>query len=277
MKELFKNILKRAGTYYYIQGRYRYALSEITRLKNKIKYSKFKGKGFTCNICGASYEKFVPHYPAPQNREAIENNNVIAGFGDNIYCPSCGSSARQRLVVAAINEFMEITNSKILHFSPEKYVFDFIRKRATVTTADIEPGFYKIIDPHVIFADATNLPFEDEEFDMIIANHVLEHIPDDLKAMSEFYRVLKQDGKAILQVPYSLSVAATLEQPDINNPDMQEKLFGQKDHVRIYQLEDYLKRLRKIGFRAEIIQPEQLTFHAEYALQKGEGFISIIK
>src|SRR6266516_1450308 len=123
----------------------------------------------------------------------LVTNNVIVGFGENIYCPSCASSARQRLVVAALETHINIMDKKILHFSPEKYVFNFLKKRASVITADIEPGFYKIIDPKIIFADAKNLSFNDEEFDIVIAKHVLEHIPDDYRAMREFYRVLKKN------------------------------------------------------------------------------------
>src|SRR6266446_4537626 len=124
MKEKIKNLLKKFGVYYFLQGHYRNFLSEFERIINKNRYSKFKGSGFTCNICGASYSKFLPHYPAKKNKNAIVTNNVIAGFGENIYCPSCASSARQRLVVAALETHINIMDKKILHFSPEKYVFN---------------------------------------------------------------------------------------------------------------------------------------------------------
>lgn len=277
MKQYLKNRLKRIGAYYFLQGRYRLFLSEFERLKNRVQYLKFKGPGFTCNICGASYSKFIPHYPAEENKSAIIANNVIAGFGENIYCPSCASSARQRLVVAVFYEHIKTKDKKILHFSPEKYVFNFLKRQATVITADIEPGFYKIIDPEIIFADATQLPFKDEEFDIVVANHVLEHIPDDYKAMREFYRVLKKNGVAVLQVPYSLTIPVTLEQPGINDPQLQQKLFGQKDHVRIYQLEDYINRLEKTGFKVEIMTPDKLSLNKSYIFQQGESFLSISK
>lgn len=277
MKQYLKDRLKTIGAYYFLQGHYRLFLSEFERLKNKIQYSKFRGSGYTCNICGASYRKFIPHYPTEENKNAIIANNVIAGFGENIYCPSCASSARQRLVVAALDTHVKLNGKKILHLSPEKYVFNFLKKRANVTTADIEPGFYKIIDSKIIFADATQLPFGDEEFDIVIANHVLEHIPNDYKAMKEFYRVLKKNGVAILQVPYSLTIPATIEQPDINDPELQQKLFGQKDHVRIYELGNYIARLQQTGFKVTIMTPVELSLNKSYIFQQGESFLSIVK
>jgi SAM-dependent methyltransferase len=277
VKDKIKNLLKNAGIYYFLQGRYRYILSEIIGIKNKIQYSKYKGPGFKCNICGSSYSKFIPHYPAKEIEKAIIQNKVIAGYGENIYCPSCGSSARQRLVMAAFQSLIDINGKNILHFSPEKLVFDFLKKHANVVSADIEPGFYKIIDPKIKFSDATKLPFQDEEFDIVIANHVLEHIPDDRKAMAEFYRVLKKNGLAILQVPFSTTIPSSLEQPDINDPKMQEELFGQNDHVRIYQLSDYVNRLRHTGFKVEIIESEKLKTDESFVFQEYEEFILIRK
>ena len=87
--------------------------------------------------------------------------------------------------------------------------------------------------------DITNIKYEDNSFDVIICNHVLEHIPDDRKAMSELYRVLKPGGWAILQVPISLLLNKTYEDPTVTTPEEREKVFGQSDHVRIYA-KDYV-------------------------------------
>ena len=86
--------------------------------------------------------------------------------------------------------------------------------------------------------------------DAIICNHVLEHIPDDRKAMKELRRVLKPGGWGILQVPISYVLAATHEDPSIVTTEAREQAFGQYDHVRIYA-KDYVDRLVGAGFKVE--------------------------
>ncbi len=103
----------------------------------------------------------------------------------------------------------------------------------------------------MLWMDITNIAFEDSCFDVIICNHVLEHISDDHRAMSELYRVLKPEGWAILQTPISLSLSETFEDRSVVTPERREKIFGQDDHVRIYA-KDYKERLEKIGFCVSI-------------------------
>jgi ubiquinone/menaquinone biosynthesis C-methylase UbiE len=135
------------------------------------------------------------------------------------------------------------------------------------------PGFYKNIDRSIQLADATHLRYKDESFDVLIANHVLEHIPEDTTAMKEFNRVLKKGGVAILQVPYSEKLMSTIEDPLINDPDMQERLYGQRDHVRIYALSDYLLRLQSAGFETKVLSADFLQQFERFAIQAKECFI----
>ena len=94
--------------------------------------------------------------------------------------------------------------------------------------------------------------------DVIICNHVMEHIPDEHKALSEMYRVLKKGGVAVINVPLDESRAQTFENPEYNTPELRLKYFGQHDHVRIYG-RDYAERLGKV-FKVEIAKPnEKLT------------------
>jgi SAM-dependent methyltransferase len=172
---------------------------------------------------------------------------------------------------------IDIKNKKILHLSPEPFVFRFIRAKATVITADLMPGFYKKIDPNIQYADATNLPFAASSFDMVIGNHIMEHIPNDKKAMQEIYRVLQPGGIAVLQVPFSGTIQTTLEDPGIKDPEQQSARFGQKDHVRIYALDDYLNRLRETGFDVSYLSYDSLREWYRYAIQPNEGFIFIKK
>ena len=93
---------------------------------------------------------------------------------------------------------------------------------------------------------------------MVIANHIMEHVPDDRKAISEIYRILKTGGVAILQVPFSISNSDTIEDPFIKDSKKQSELFGQKDHVRIYNLGNYINRLKKAGFSVQYFSYESM-------------------
>lgn len=136
---------------------------------------------------------------------------------------------------------------KVLHIAPEQEFLRRFRKMKNLDyiSADL---FSPIVD---VKADILDLPFKDEEFDVVICNHVLEHIGDDGKAMSELFRVMKKGGWGILQVPMKNSLAQTYEDFSITDPAERQKHFGQYDHVRWYGM-DYFDRLKKAGFSTEI-------------------------
>jgi len=281
MKEHLKTFLKTLRLYHPLQSAYRSTLTGIRNQYLRLSYSKYKvtpppippavPPPFQCNFCGAAYTKFVPEYPGPDIAAAINNNNVIAGFGQNVYCPNCLSKNRERLIKAVLQNYVSIDRKKILHFSPERHLFLFLKNIAAVTTVDITPGFYRHIDKNIRYADATCLPFPDGAFDILIANHILEHIPQDQKAMTEMFRVLNDKGLSILQVPYSETLGSTLEEPHINDPVRQAALYGQKDHVRIYAKTDYIQRLQKAGFQVNVLTPETLSSFRIHAIQENES------
>jgi predicted SAM-dependent methyltransferase len=252
-------------------------LQYLQRFWLRLQYRRYKGKGFTCNCCGKQYEKFAPRYAPAADKQALEKHHVIAGYGENVYCPYCMSTSRERLMIALFSTQIPVAGKRILHLSPEPNVFTFLKKQAIVTTTDITPGFYQKIDPNVQFADATCLPFAANSFDLVIGNHIMEHIPNDRLAMRELFRVLQPGGIAVLQVPFSLNISATLEEPYIQDPARQSALFGQKDHVRIYSLTDYMNRLKETGFQVKYLSYESLGGLYRYAIQPQEGFIHITK
>jgi len=273
MKEIIKSVLKSGGIYHPLQSLYRHCLNVGVNTYYRYSYRKYKGSGFTCNFCGQQYERFVPEYPPKNAAPILAELQVIAGYGENVYCPNCMSKNRERLLLAVFESELPVSGKSVLHFSPEKYLFNYLSRVARVTTADLQPGFYKNIDTMVQHADATSLQLQDNSFDIIIANHILEHIPEDAKAMAEFYRVLKPGGFAVLQVPFSNTLERTVEDPGINNPVLQEKRFGQHDHVRIYALQDYLQRLQLAGFTAKQLTAAHLKRYARYAIQEKEPVI----
>lgn len=197
-------------------------------------YLFFKGNKFTDPIDGKSYRKFLPYGYGKQRENALS--------------PGTLSLERHRQMWLYLqNETDFFTkNYKVLHIAPEQ---EFLRKfkkmkNLDYTSADL---FSPIVD---VKADILDLPFEDESFDVIFCNHVLEHIEDDRKAMSELYRVMKKGGWGILQVPMKNSLEKTYEDFTITNPKERQKHFGQYDHVRWYGI-DYFDRLKSVGFDAE--------------------------
>lgn len=122
------------------------------------------------------------------------------------------------------------------------------------------------------------MPFDDNSYDVIFCNHVLEHIPDHTKAMQELYRILKPGGWGIFQIPQDLNRTVTFEDNSITDKKERAKIFGQYDHVRIYGL-DYFDKLRSIGFQVEevdytsVLTPEEVS---RYRLAKGE-IIPLVK
>ena len=152
--------------------------------------------------------------------------------------------------------------------APEQCFLDVFKKMKNLdyTTADL---YSPIVD---IKADILDLPFDDNSFDIILCNHVLEHIEDDTKAMSELYRVLKPNGMGIFQIPQDLSLEKTYEDFSITSEEERMKHFGQYDHVRIYG-KDYFDRLRKVGFKVEEVNYSKtisVKLVDKYRLVKGE-------
>ena len=197
-------------------------------------YQFFKGTQFTDPIDDKSYRKFLPYGYGKQRENALS--------------PGTLSLERHRQMWLYLKNETDFfaKNYKVLHIAPEQ---EFLRrfkkmKNLEYTSADL---FSPIVD---VKADILDLPFDDEIFDIVICNHVLEHIEDDRKAMSELYRVMKKGGWGILQVPMKNSLEKTYEDFSITDPKERQKHFGQYDHVRWYGM-DYFERLESVGFNAE--------------------------
>ncbi len=215
-----------------------------------------KGKNYTDPIDGKSFRSFLSY------GYAINRENALS--------PSTFSLERHRLLWLYLQRETDFFTKpqKVLHFAPEQAFYKRFRnqKNLDYTTTDL---FSPLAD---VKADICNLPFEDNSFDTILCNHVLEHIPDDTKAMQELYRVLKPGGMAILQIPQDLEREMTFEDDTITDKKERTKIFGQYDHVRVYGL-DYFDKLRSIGFTVKEedytanFTPEEIE---EYCLMEDE-------
>jgi predicted SAM-dependent methyltransferase len=270
MKKIFKFILNTIP---------RPILIRLSIVARPILEFLLKGNRFTDPIDGKSFRMFLPYGYGNQR------NNVLS--------PSTLSLERHRLLWLYLQSETDFFQSeldsdssakqpksiklrdaetssalKVLHFAPEQEFYKRFKKQTNIeyTTTDL---LSPLAD---VKADICNLPFENNEYDVILCNHVLEHIPDDTKAMQELFRVLKPGGMGIFQIPQDLSRATTFSDDTIVDQKERAKIFGQYDHVRVYG-RDYFDKLRSIGFQVtEEDYTAKLTSEEvkKYCLAKGE-------
>ena len=170
-------------------------------------------------------------------------------------CPHCRALERHRTLWLYFEtcDLFKKPGMKLLHFAPERA---FLSRFSGMDNIDYWPVD---IDPTIPgirrTANIMDIPFEDESMDMIICNHVMEHIEDETKALTELRRVLKPDGIAIINAPVDPERETTFENPAYNTPELRLKYFGQHDHVRIYG-RDYPQRLKKV-FSVEVLEPNR--------------------
>ena len=196
----------------------------------------FRGKKYTDPIDKSNYSRFLSYGYRKLRKNAL--------------CPGTLSLERHRLLWLYLEKETNFMNSnlKVLHVAPEQVFYKKFKKlkKWDYLTFDLDSP---IAD---IKGDLTSMEFEDDSFDLIICNHVLEHIEDDRSALNEIYRVLKDNGISILQVPINLNRKKTFEDPSIKSKIQREKYFGQYDHVREYGL-DFKDRVEQSGFKVEML------------------------
>lgn len=216
-----------------------------------------RGDKVACPICQGRFRKFLPYGRFKARQNAL--------------CPNCLSLERHRLIWLFLRQETTFFTQKhaVLHIAPEACFirrFEKIHKDQYVT-ADLESPLAKVkMDIH-------KMPFADNLFDVVLCNHVLEHVDDDLQALREIARVLRPGGFAILQVPFFHPVPdETFSDPTLSDRKARERLFGQDDHVRRYG-KDYPKRIEAAGLQAaennfaDTFSPEQ---RQRFGLVRGE-------
>jgi len=196
----------------------------------------FHGKKYTDPIDDSNYSKFLSYGYKTVRKNAL--------------CPGTLSLERHRLLWLYLDKETDFLNSnlKVLHVAPEQVFYKKFKKLKNweYFTFDLNSP---IAD---IKGDLTSTNFKNESFDLIICNHVLEHIEDDKLALNEIYRILKYNGISILQVPMNVKRKNTFEDSSIKSKNQREKYFGQYDHVREYGL-DFKDRVEQAGFEVEMI------------------------
>jgi hypothetical protein len=201
-----------------------------------------------CPVCG--YVGRFWSFGSPPRAEAM--------------CPNCMSLERHRLLQLLFRDHLDRVprTTRVLHFAPEAFIREKLSRQCRYVSVDVVP--YRV-DVSCIME---HIPFAHNQFDLVIANHVLEHVSEEAKALSEIYRVLDPDGVSILSVPQIFGWEETYEDDAITNPDERRVHFGQVDHRRLYG-RDFAAKLCAAGFDVDAFQvnrPDEIRF----ALTRGE-------
>ena len=225
----------------------------------------YAGRGRECPVCGAHRRKFMPYGYVEQRDDAL--------------CPSCLSLERHRaLWLCLTGDGGPSFGGRLLHIAPEvcfKRRLRRIMRRAggEYVTADLESP---LADLHF---DVQDIPLADGSVDIIICNHLLEHVADDRRALSELCRVMKRGGWGVVTVPVDTERAETFEDDSVTDPSERTRIFGQYDHRRIYG-RDYAERLREAGFEVGVRDVAATLSDAEcrrYAIRRNEPIYMVRK
>jgi SAM-dependent methyltransferase len=215
------------------------------------------GPARECCMCGAHVGRFLPYRGGWRDAPPLMRSFEVVGSDlDNYLCPVCGCHDRERHLLFYLRHtgLMEkIRGADVLHFAPEARLSSFIEKAAPAryVLADLFPtraGIERV--------DLLAIPYAASTFDVVIANHVLEHVADDLRALSEVRRVLKVGGYAILQTPYSNLLESTFSDAGVKSDEARLQIYGQEDHVRLYG-RDIFVRFASAGFVNKALQHAQ--------------------
>lgn len=225
------------------------------------------GETVFCPICESRFKHFLPFGLNPR---------------PNALCPKCYSLERTRLYWLYMTKNPEIFLKKltVLHVAPELSLYKKFSENINYDYYPIdkfEDGYQ--YPEKTINMDITKLKFNDNYFDFILCSHVLEHVVNDMKALKEFYRVLKAGKLAILQVPIDKNREKTYEDRNIIDPEERKLKYGQSDHIRIYG-NDYKNRLEEAGFKVDINNSYQLFSDYErfkYGINESEDLFIVRK
>ncbi len=232
-----------------------YFEQDLRWMRQKNQAKPYLGEGRVCACCGMHWREFVPAGKPERPGEM---------------CLRCGGGRRQRLMAHFLtSQLKQRPRTRLLHFAPEVSLTRVITRLPNIEYQSIDIAE----DVALTQGDIQNLPFAGNTFDVIVCSHVLEHIPDDAKAMGELRRVLTGDGVAYVMVPQDFERATTYEDPTITDPAGRERAFGQDDHVRMYG-RDFVDRLTKAGFNVETRRTKEIA--DEQAIRLGDLWDDVI-
>jgi len=203
-----------------------------------------------CILCNHALYRYLPYRKGSAHAPPLMRVlGIIGSNPDQFECPWCGSNDRDRhlfLYMMALGFLPDMCGKTVLHFAPERRLSPCILAAGPeqYVKCDLFPQ-----SSDVMRVDMLDMPFYDGSFDLLIANHVMEHVADDRQALAEICRVLKSGGFAILQTPYSSKLHHTWQDPGINTDEARLHAYGQEDHVRLYG-QDIFERIETSGLRS---------------------------
>jgi len=217
----------------------------------------YLGHEYHCPICNSNLARFKPIWKSYmrniKEKRFIYPLSSFETFNVSMYlCPSCDASDRERLYALFLLKQFENINIKqkyrFVDFAPTLALSKWIRKYPFIhyTTADL---FRKNVDDRVDITDM--VLYGNNSIDIFICSHILEHIPDEKKALGELFRVLKPGGFGIVMVPIITTLDCTHEDTTITNADERWKYFGQDDHLRLHAKIDFVNSLEEVGFNVK--------------------------
>jgi predicted SAM-dependent methyltransferase len=232
-----------------------------------------------CIICNNPVNAWKPHPEIARRSEFCQLINAVGSDLSVYQCPACGCNDRDRHLwhyLTAIDIIRNLSTLRILHIAPEFHIERLIEK--------IKPKLYIRGDlfpkkPDHLKLDVESLTYEENAFDLIICNHVLEHVSSPSLALSEFHRCLAPNGLLVAQTPYSPMLKNTFEMVQTPSPAFAKLFFGQDDHVRMFG-SDISQIFTDAGFKGEILKHEIILGElsaAEAGVNASEGFFAFTK
>lgn len=212
------------------------------------------GGEFSCSVCGAvgvGMDPLPMYYFAQAQKYKFVHNIFFSETINFLHysCKICSASDRDRLYALYLEDYFKNRNLiNLLDIAPAFMLRSYIRKHSNVNYRSMDLMMDGVDDK----LDITDMyTYKENQFDFFICSHVLEHIPNDIKAMSELHRVLKPGGKGIAMVPINLQLAETMEDPECTDIPTRWHLYGQDDHIRMYAKNNFIARLKSVGFTVE--------------------------
>lgn len=242
-------------------------MKKVKKIRNNLFKLLHPGNKYYCLYCNKTYGKFI-HEGV---KAGVFKKYTIAGGGykTNTRCPNCGSVDRARLLALFFKLRTDAFYKKtdILHISPNKSIADLLCKYSNINhvVGALEPDEFKKYNP--IRMDVQKIDLCDNQFDIVICCHIIEHVADDDSAIREIYRILKPKGFAVLQVPLALNLRKTLEEKSLKTSKERKTAYGQTDHLRLYGI-DYFDKLNSAGFRIVRDNPFDNKWLCEQELEK---------
>jgi len=210
-----------------------------------------------CCICRQAVDRWLPHPLIDQRSEFMKLMDTIGSDLSVYQCPECGCNDRDRhlwLYLSAVGVLQDVRGTCVLHLAPEAHLEQLIAalQPAEYVRGDLHP----LREGHVEI-DVERLPFADARFDLIICNHVLEHVASPQRALAELHRCLRPASLLIAQTPYSPRLKQTFELNEPVTAEFAKLFYGQEDHVRLFGA-DIVQYFHAAGFMGELLEHDTL-------------------